>query len=43
MGGTIWSKAQPGPVTNYSKNILKTEKPNQEDSILNKARKLIKR
>lgn len=33
MGGTIWSRAQPGPVTNYSKNIMKTEK---SEPLLNK-------
>lgn len=35
MGGIIWSRAQPGPVTNYSKNIMKTDK---SDSVLNKVK-----
>lgn len=35
MGGTIWSRAQPGPVTNYSKNVMKTDKT---DLVLNKVR-----
>ncbi|CAF0707516.1 unnamed protein product [Brachionus calyciflorus] len=34
MGGTIWSKAQPGPVTNYAKNVV--NRNDSGDSLLNK-------
>lgn len=37
MGGTIWSKAQPGPVINYAKNVLKNT---QDESLVNKINKV---
>ena len=33
-GGTIWSRAQPGPVTNYAKNVV--NRNDNGDSLLNK-------
>ena len=43
QGGTIWSRAQPGPVGNYGKAVLKSaEKRNEEDSITYKVKKRLK-